>query len=192
MRCGDSNATMVSRRSAHSSSARRRAPGLTGRNPTNVNASVGSPLTCSAAITALGPGMLSMRTPSATAARTSGKPGSAMPGEPASVTTAMDSPPRNRSTSPEICARSLCSNRLTSARANPEVIEQPAGVARVLGGDQAHLAQHAQRALGDVLEVADGRRHQVQRASVAGGMGVGQCQILPPAGKPAAKKRAET
>ena len=119
MRCGDSNATTVSRRSCSSSSRRRRAPAFGGRKPTKVKASVGSPLTCSAAMAALGPGMLSTRRPAATAARTSGKPGSATPGEPASVTRATERPSWSLRTSPGTRVRSLCSNRLVTGTETP-------------------------------------------------------------------------
>lgn len=41
-------------------------------------------------------------------------------------------------------------------------VEQDARRARVLGGDQTHLAQHPQRAQGDVFEIADGRGDDVE------------------------------
>ena len=44
--------------------------------------------------------------------------------------------------------------------------QQLAGVASVLGGDQVHAAEDAQGAQGDVLEVADGRGDDVQRAAI--------------------------
>ena len=42
--------------------------------------------------------------------------------------------------------------------------EQLPGAARVLGGHHVALAQHAQRAQRDVLQVANRRGHEVKRA----------------------------
>jgi hypothetical protein len=50
-------------------------------------------------------------------------------------------------------------------RRNAEVLHQALGMAGVLGGDQRHLAQDLQRARTDVVQVADGRRHHIKRAS---------------------------
>jgi hypothetical protein len=47
---------------------------------------------------------------------------------------------------------------------DPVAIEQHARVARVLGQHELGLAQHAQCAQRHVLEVADRRRHEMQRA----------------------------
>ena len=44
--------------------------------------------------------------------------------------------------------------------------KQGAGHSGVLGGDQRHLFEDAQRAQGDVFEVANGRGHDVQRPHV--------------------------
>ncbi len=44
------------------------------------------------------------------------------------------------------------------------MLQQSPGVARVLGGDDVALAQHAQRAQRDILEVANGRGDEVKRA----------------------------
>ena len=44
-----------------------------------------------------------------------------------------------------------------------EMLQQSPGVARVLGGGDVALAQHAQRAQRDVLEVANGRGDEVKR-----------------------------
>jgi hypothetical protein len=43
-------------------------------------------------------------------------------------------------------------------------IEQALYMARVLGRDQANLAQHPQRPQGDILEVADWRTDEVERS----------------------------
>ena len=48
------------------------------------------------------------------------------------------------------------------------VPQQLARPARVLGRDQPHLLEDADRAEGDVLEVSDGRRDEIQRAGHAG------------------------
>ena len=50
-------------------------------------------------------------------------------------------------------------------RANGEVVEQFLGLARVLAGNFVYRSQHAQRAQGDVLEVADGSGHEVKAGS---------------------------
>jgi hypothetical protein len=86
-RRGDSKNTWV--RGSPASSANRfwRSPSLRGGNPSKQNRSVGSPETASAVVTADGPGTAVTRTPAATAAATTRKPGSLMPGMPASVTT---------------------------------------------------------------------------------------------------------
>ena len=70
-RCGASNRTSVRRSSRSSVSARRRSPGLRGRNPSKQKRSVGSPDSASAVVTADGPGTLVTGMPAATAAATS-------------------------------------------------------------------------------------------------------------------------
>ena len=47
-----------------------------------------------------------------------------------------------------------------------EMGQQLAGVAGILGGDQVHAAKDAQGAQGDVVEIADGRGDDVQRAAI--------------------------
>jgi hypothetical protein len=42
--------------------------------------------------------------------------------------------------------------------------QQFAGNARILRGNQIHLSQHAQRPQGDVFQIADGSRHDIQHA----------------------------
>jgi hypothetical protein len=44
------------------------------------------------------------------------------------------------------------------------MVEQLAGLASVLAGDQLHLAEHAHGAIGDVFQVADGCRDHIQPA----------------------------
>jgi hypothetical protein len=77
-----------------------------------MNSVAGSPEDERAAITALGPGMLSTRIPSPRAAATSVWPGSEMSGVPASETRAIESPAFRRSMSFGVFSRSLCSCRL--------------------------------------------------------------------------------
>ena len=48
--------------------------------------------------------------------------------------------------------------------ANAVVVQQLGGLARVFAGDQVHFAQHAQRAHGDVFEIADRRGNQIEAA----------------------------
>ncbi|MNL07645.1 hypothetical protein D3C87_1283300 [compost metagenome] len=50
-------------------------------------------------------------------------------------------------------------------RGNAEVLHQPLRVAGVFGGNQGHLAQDLQCPRTDVVQVADGRRHHIKRAS---------------------------
>src|SRR6478735_2863137 len=47
-------------------------------------------------------------------------------------------------------------------RLDARVREQLGGAAGILGGNHARFTQHPQRAHGDVLQVADGGRHDVQ------------------------------
>ena len=58
-------------------------------------------------------------------------------------------------------------------RADVEVVEQLLGLARVLAGNFVDRAQHAQRAQGDVFQVADGRGDEIEagseRALIGGG-----------------------
>ena len=69
-----------------------RRPGLIGRKPSKVNRSAGIPAADSAVATAEAPGIGTTGTPAARASRTSRKPGSEIPGVPASVTRATDLP----------------------------------------------------------------------------------------------------
>ena len=77
------------------SSARRRAAARGGRNPANRNASGGRPERISAVSAAEGPGAAVTGRSSASAARTSLKPGSETSGVPASDTSASLSPRRS-------------------------------------------------------------------------------------------------
>ena len=77
-----------------------------------MNSVAGRPNAEIAAMTALGPGMLSTRIPASRAADTSVWPGSEMSGVPASDTSAIDSPACSRSTSLGVFSRSLCACRL--------------------------------------------------------------------------------
>ena len=82
---------------------------LTGGNPRNANDSLGSPDTARAAITALGPGIGSIRIPASIAALISRCPGSDIVGVPASDTSATLSPRSSRPTSDADFCASLCS-----------------------------------------------------------------------------------
>ena len=171
IRCGASNATTVSRRSRQRPSQRRRAPRL-GRQESHEGECVGGKAAhLERRDHRARPGHALDRH-----ARVDGRahqtdsPGSAIPGE-----------IRRRSPAPAIRhaaaarpdpgsrARSLCSNRLTTGVESPEMVEQPARAASVLGRDHLHLAQDAQRAADDdVLEVADRRGHQIEVPPLAG------------------------
>src|SRR5690606_21516631 len=77
-------------------------------------------------------------------------------------------------------------------RIDAEALEEHAGTARVLAGDEVHAAQRLQGARGDVVEVAEGRPHEKEPARLAQ-------SILPSAskapsmyrtrGRPSASKR---
>ena len=61
------------------------------------------------------------------------------------------------------------------------VIQQFARLPRVFARDQVGLAQHADGAIGDVLEVPDGRRHEVEQTghllSISGVMWARRCGL---------------
>src|SRR5262245_16698566 len=92
IRCGDSYTTIVVSSSRSAFGRFRRLPGFTGRNPSKTKRSAGTPAAESAAATADGPGTGTTSMPAARASRTSRKPGSEMPGVPASVTRATEAP----------------------------------------------------------------------------------------------------
>ena len=52
-------------------------------------------------------------------------------------------------------------------RADAEVAQELPGVAGVFRGDEVHLFQHPEGPQGDVLQVADGRGDDVERADGA-------------------------
>jgi hypothetical protein len=108
-RCGASKKTIVRGSSASASNARRRSPGLRGRNPSKQNRSVASPDSASAVSTADGPGTAVTGTPASTAARTTRRPGSDTLGMPASVTTRTVEPSPTAATRSADRACSLCS-----------------------------------------------------------------------------------
>ena len=128
---------------------------------------MGRPDTESAATAALGPGTGTTGRPSARASRTRRKPGSEIPGVPASETRATERPARSASRMRSPFHFSLCSKYDVVAVAMPWAWSRPRRPPRVLAGDERDLLQHAQRAQGDVLEVADGRRDHVERAGGA-------------------------
>src|SRR6267143_826201 len=91
-RCGDSKKMSVRGSSRNSSRRARLLAARRGRYPSNANRSVGSPATSRAQSALEGPGTGTTGTPAATAARTSVKAGSEIPGEPASETIATELP----------------------------------------------------------------------------------------------------
>jgi len=50
------------------------------------------------------------------------------------------------------------------ALANPEMIEQLAGLARIFAGDHVGLAQDAKGAESNILKIADWRRYEIEIA----------------------------
>ena len=108
-RRGDSRKIMVRSWVARDSRARRRSPGLRGRNPSKQKRSEASPDRARAVSTAEGPGATVTGTCSRTAAWTSRYPGSETEGMPASETTRTRRPARAASSSSAARSRSLCS-----------------------------------------------------------------------------------
>src|SRR3989344_7706047 len=53
----------------------------------------------------------------------------------------------------------------SQGRGNAEMLHQALGVTGVLGGNQGDLTQNLQRPGTDIVQVADGRRHHIERAS---------------------------
>ena len=98
MRCLEANARRALGTSTRRASAILRSFDLVGRNPMNTNPWDSTPATLIVAVTALGPGTGSTLMPASRAARTKLAPGSEMPGVPASVTRAIDSPALRRET----------------------------------------------------------------------------------------------
>ena len=87
MRCGASNSTCVSARSATASKACARSPPLAGRKPTKTKpCPTTSPATHTAASALLAPGKGMQRRPAALTAATKAAPGSLTAGVPASLT----------------------------------------------------------------------------------------------------------
>ena len=111
-RCGASKNTLTRGSRPMASSQIFRSFDRIGGKPRNTNSRVWNPHEATAAMTALGPGMLSTRIPAARAAATRVRPGSEMSGVPASETSAIDSPASSRSMSFGVFSRSLCSWRL--------------------------------------------------------------------------------
>src|SRR5437667_3344197 len=91
-RCGDSKKMRVRGSRRNSSMRARRRAARRGRNPSKANRSVGSPETSRAQSALEAPGIGTTGTPASTAARTSVKAGSEIPGEPASETMATEAP----------------------------------------------------------------------------------------------------
>ena len=153
-RRGDSNATSVSWLAKAASSS----PRLRGRNPAKRQWSAGSALATSAASAADGPGSTSTSSPAATQRAHQHEAGvgdqrHAGVGDERddlAVVHALDELGRARLLVLLVVADELAGDAV--------VLEQRAGAAGVLAGDQVGLAQCRQHAQRDVLEVADRRR----------------------------------
>ena len=92
--------------SAANSASRVALPFFSGRNPSNTNRSQGNPEATSAGTKAVAPGRQTTSIPASRQARESMKPGSEIPGVPASETSASLLPLSSSSTRP---ATALCS-----------------------------------------------------------------------------------
>jgi hypothetical protein len=110
-------------------------------------------------INPVGPGIMVTGNSSANARRTAIKPGSAIPGVPASVTTATDLPSRSR---PFDGLALVVFVERNLRFANVKMFEQTTGFARVFAGDKVHGAQSFQSAQGDVVEVANGCCYEIE------------------------------
>ena len=140
----------------------RRAPSFGGRKPSKKKRSVGRPATASAASAADGPGAASMAWPASQAARTSLKPGIGNQRR-AGVGHQRDrlagGEPRQQ-LRPRRGGVVLVVGR--QRRGDAVMVEQPAGHAGVLAGDQVGGGQRLQRPQRDVAQVADRGGDQVQ------------------------------
>ena len=112
----------------------------------------------SAASAALGPGSTSTASPAATHACTSTSPGSLTSGIPASLTSATTAPGAHPLDQPRRHAPLVVRVVAHALGRHAVAVEQHLRRARVLAGDDVGLAQRAQHAQRDVLEVADRRR----------------------------------
>ena len=111
---------------------------------------------------ALAPGIGKTEMPAAMAAAAIWPPGSAMPGVPASETTAMRAPSLSASVSSSARAALVVHVVADGGGGDAEVVEELLGLAGVLAGDAVDAAQDAKSAQGDVFEVADGSGDEVE------------------------------
>ncbi len=117
-----------------------------------------------AATTALAPGIGSTVNPASRMAATRAAPGSEIPGVPASVTRATDSPFASRaSDSFDTCALVVLVDA-EDRGFDIEMAKQNAGSTRIFGSDELDLLEHLDGTEGDVVEIADGRRDDVEHA----------------------------
>ena len=139
-------------------------PSFGGRKPSKKNRSVGRPATVSAASAAEAPGTAVTACPASRAARTSLKPGSEISGVPASDTSATASPAASRCQELRPRRRGVVLVIGRQRRRDAVMVEQLAGDARVLAGDQVGGGQRFERPQRDVAQVADRGRDQMQAA----------------------------
>ena len=140
---------------ASSAMRARRCASFGGRNPSKKKRSVGKPAHGKRGERRGGPGSAVTAWPASCAARTSLKPGSETSGVPASDTSATAAPvgePRQQ-LRPRLGGVVLVIGR--ERRRDAVVVEELAGDARVLAGDQVGGRQHFERPQRDVAQVAD-------------------------------------
>ena len=111
-----------------------------------------------------GPGTGTTPTPASRAARTSRKPGSEMPGVPASVDEAHRFPLAQHAQDGLALAQLVVLEVARDGHVDVEVAQEAPRPPCVLAGDQVDLLEDAERAQGQILEVADRRRDHVERA----------------------------
>ena len=166
MRCGASKNTSVRVSAASSASRARRSARRAGRNPSNVNRSVGSPAMLSAAVMAEGPGTATTVSPSCATRRTSSKPGSESKRR-ARIADQRDARAAAQALQQLVDALALVVfvQRHQWSR-QPERCQQLPRPACVLGRDQFRGREFVARARRQVAEIADGRRDHRKAARV--------------------------
>ena len=162
-RLPDSNITSVAS-IRDSSASRGAARGLlaTAKIPRRKTGRSAAPRPHSAASTEDGPGSAITAWPAAQTSRTSLKPGSEISGVPASDTSAIEAPCASFSQDFRPRQRGVVLVIGLELRRDAVALGQPAGDAGVLAGDDVDAGQRFQRAQGDVAEIADRGRHQMQ------------------------------
>ena len=124
---------------------------------------MGSPEPASAVSEAEGPGTACTAMPASMAARTRRYPGSDTSGMPASETSAITAPQTQAGREFFGALRLIVVVIAHGGLVNIVVIQQFARLPRVFARDQIGLAQHADGAIGDVLQVPDGGSHEVEQ-----------------------------